>query len=264
MEIFLYILAGASVGFAIGLTGVGGGSLMTPMLLSFGIPPHIAIGTDLWYATVTKAGGVVYHRKMNTIRVRIVLQMAAGSIPASLLTSYVLKNYFPSPEVYSFILTKTLGFMLIVTALAILFKSRLQKQSEKTPPSEPRWYTKNSGVITFAMGLILGVLVTLSSVGAGAFGTAILMTLFPLLPTIHVIGTDLAHAVLLTFTAGLGHFATGNVDLWLLSYLLVGSIPATYAGARMSTRLPEQVIRPLLAITLFILGLVYTINGVGH
>lgn len=257
MDLILYALAGASVGFAIGLTGVGGGSLMTPLLLLFGFPAHIAVGTDLMYAAVTKAGGVYFHHRNNTIRLRIVLLLAAGSVPASLVTIWALKRFFPSPEHYSHILTSSLGVMLIITGAVVLFKQKLQEHAEKEPARWQLWINRHALYLTVIMGVFLGAFVTLSSVGAGAFGAAILLMLYPLLPSIHVIGTDLAHAVPLTLIAGLGHFFLGNVDLLLLGSLLVGSLPAIYVGTRLGSRLPEAVIRPLLASILLLLGTKY-------
>lgn len=258
MDFILYALAGASVGFAVGLTGVGGGSLMTPLLLLFGFPANVAIGTDLVYAAVTKSGGVYFHRRNNTIRWRIVLLLAVGSVPGSLLTIILLKYYFPSPEHYTQLLTNSLGVMLIITAIVVVSKQRLQEHAEKEPARWQLWVNRHALYLTMIMGVFLGVFVTLSSVGAGAFGAAILLLLYPLLPSVHVIGTDLAHAVPLTLIAGLGHFFLGNVDLVLLASLLVGSLPAIYLGTRLGARLPERVIRPLLASVLLILGLKYT------
>lgn len=257
MDILLYILAGASVGLAVGITGVGGGSLMTPLLLLFGFPPHIAIGTDLVYASVTKAAGVVAHKRNNTIRLRVVALLAAGSIPASLITVYILKNYFTSPEHYTTVLTHSLGIMLIVTAVVVFLKQRMQEHAEKRPGRIQSFVSHHAGPLTLLMGVILGALVTLSSVGAGAFGAAILLILYPLLPSIHVIGTDLAHAVPLTLIAGLGHLYLGNVDFYLLGCLLVGSLPAIMLGTKLGAKLPEGVIRPLLAGVLLILGVKY-------
>ncbi len=257
MEFFLYALAGASVGFAIGLTGVGGGSLMTPLLLLFGFPPHVAVGTDLMYAAVTKSGGVILHYRKNTIRLRIVLLLAAGSVPAALITIWALRNFFPSPDHYSHLLSSSLGVMLIITGAVILLKQRLQAHAEKTPTRWQQWVNRHALYLTVSMGVFLGIFVTLSSVGAGAFGAAILLVLYPLLPSVHIIGTDLAHAVPLTLIAGLGHFFLGNVDLVLLGSLLMGSLPAIYFGTKLGSKLPEQVSRPLLASVLLLLGTKY-------
>jgi hypothetical protein len=230
---------------------------MTPLLLLFGFPAHIAIGTDLAYASITKAGGVLVHRKNNTIRMRVVFLLAIGSIPASLITIFVLKNYFSSPEHYTRILTNSLGVMLIITGLVVMLKQRLQQHVEMKPGRLQLWANRNAGPLTVVMGVILGALVTLSSVGAGAFAAAALLLLYPLLPSVHVIGTDLAHAVPLTLIAGLGHIYLGNVDFSLLGSLLIGSLPAIYVGTKLGAKLPEKVIRPLLASVLLVLGVKY-------
>lgn len=257
MEFLYYILAGAGVGFAVGVTGVGGGSLMTPLLLLFGFPAHIAIGTDLLYAAITKGGGVFVHKRQGTVRWKIVANLAAGSIGASLITIMVLKYYFTSPEDYQALLTSCLGVMLVATSLVLLFRKQIQAKHDSGPRSLLGGLSQRATLWTFLMGIVLGALVTLSSVGAGAFGTALLLILYPRMPSIQIVGTDLAHAVPLTLVAGLGHLALGNVDYNLLAALLIGSLPAIYVGTRLATRLPDKVLQPVLASTLFALGIKY-------
>jgi len=255
MDLLFYIMAGAAVGLAIGLTGVGGGSLMTPILLMFGFPPHIAIGTDLLYASITKSGGVLMHHKQKTINWSIMTKLAAGSIPASAITVILLNKYFQDVNEYSQILTTSLGFMLILTALVLIFKRRIQEhQLEKSVPTLVN-FQHHAGLVTILMGIVLGVLVTLSSVGAGAFGTAVLMVLYPSLSSIKIIGTDLSHAVPLTLIAGIGHLFLGHIDFVLLGSLLIGSLPAIYVGTRLGRNLPENVLQPILASALLLLGL---------
>lgn len=255
-EFITYVLAGAGVGFAVGLTGVGGGSLMTPLLILFHFPPHIAIGTDLIYAAGTKASGVVAHARQATVNWEIVLRLGAGSIPASLITIYFLKNVFGSPEDYQHILLTTLGGMLIVTALVILLKPRLTN-SVMLSKRDFSLVKKYQAPITVLMGVLLGIAVTLTSVGAGAFGAAILMTLYPRLSPVTIIGTDIAHAVPLTLIAGLGHMQLGNVDFVLLTCLLIGSVPAIHIGSILSKKLPSHVLQPILASLLLIIGCKY-------
>ena len=175
MELLYFICAGAAVGLAVGLTGVGGGSLMTPFLILFGIPYHVAIGTDLLYAAITKAGGMVTHARQKTIEWRIMGLLALGSIPASLLTTYFLSNVFTDSSGYESILTLSLGIMLVLTSIVIIFRGRLSGDlgHENSRPK------KHSDIIVLFAGLFLGIFVTLSSVGAGAFGAAILMLLYP-------------------------------------------------------------------------------------
>lgn len=250
-----YILSGAGVGLLIGLTGVGGGSLMTPLLILFNIPQHIAIGTDLLYAAVTKASGVASHQKRGNIQWRIVLTMLAGSIPASIAITVLIYFYFDNASDYKHLLTKTLGIMLVVTAIVLMFRKQIQGFSAPHSSTTLNNQLQNSIKLTFFAGIFLGVMVTLSSVGAGAFGTAILMVLFSKLPSMHIIGTDLAHAVPLTFVAGMGHFIVlNNVDFVLLAGLLIGSIPAVSIGTKLGARLPERIMYNLLAVILLILG----------
>jgi len=251
-----YILAGAGVGFAVGLTGVGGGSLMTPLLILFNFPAHIAIGTDLIYAAGTKASGIVAHAKQSTVNWQIVLRLSSGSIPASLMTIYLLKNVFGAPESYQHILLSTLGFMLIATAIVILIKPILNK-SHKVSNEEYSFLKKHQGKITIFVGFMLGICVTLTSVGAGAFGAAVLMLLYPRLSPVTIIGTDIAHAVPLTLIAGLGHMQLGNVDFILLSSLLIGSIPAIHFGSKLSKKLPSRILQPILATILLVIGAKY-------
>lgn len=250
MDFLWYICAGAAVGLAVGITGVGGGSLMTPLLLMFGFPPHIAIGTDLMYAGIAKSTGVVMHAKRGNVNWKIVFAMAAGSIPASLITVWVLSQ-FEKPDHYQEILTGTLGIMLVLTAIVILFRAKLTK-TISLDISE-----NQSTSIIFICGFILGTLVTLTSVGAGALGTAIMMILFPVMRAKNIVGTDLAHAVPLTLVAGTGHIFLGNVDYSLLAALLIGSIPTIYVGTRIATHVPNHVLQPILATALFSFGVKY-------
>lgn len=256
MEIVLYILAGGAVGLAIGMTGVGGGSLMTPLLILFGFPYHIAIGTDLLYAAVTKSGGVLAHRRQQSINWRLVTLLAAGSIPASILTTLLLNQVFVNADQYKPVLTTALGVMLILTSLVLLFRRKLESSSHEHPGPVTHWSQQHSQVITVSAGILLGVFVTLSSVGAGAFCAALLLVLYPRLPALHVVGTDIAHAVPLTFVAGMGHLLLlGNVDFKLLACLLVGSLPAIHYGSRLGAKLPNRIMHPLLASLLMILGI---------
>lgn len=257
MEMPFLILTGALIGLIVGITGVGGGALMTPALMLFGYPAHIAIGTDLWFAAITKSSGMVAHQKKGHINWKIAINLAAGSIPAAIFTGLLLAFIFGSAENYSGILKSSLGFMLIATSLVLLSKNRLSKR-----------YAGNNGqqgdANHFSMklwlaGAILGVLVTLSSVGAGAIGTAVLMILFPYLLPKEIVGTDIAHAVPLTFIAGAIHLYLGNVDFALLAALLVGSLPAIHVGTAIASKLPNRMLHPVLASLLMILGMRYAL-----
>lgn len=260
MDIVLTIFAGASVGLAIGITGVGGGSLMTPILLLFGFPLHIAVGTDLLYAAVTKSGGAVLHARQQSIEWRLVLLLAAGSVPAALLTILALGLLFDSPEQYRQLITTTLGIMLIVTATILAFRvSFLRNRPVTTTCSDLKVQSNpTSDVLTFLMGIGLGVTVTLSSVGAAAIATAVLLLLYPRLSALQIVGTNMVHAVPLTLVAGLGHFYLGNVDLFLLLCLLVGSLPAIYVGTKVAVFMPDKILQPMLAVVLLAVGIRYT------
>jgi uncharacterized membrane protein YfcA len=257
MEILFLISAGALVGLIVGITGVGGGALMTPVLLLFGFPPHIAIGTDLWFAAITKSGGMYAHHKKGHVNWRIAINMAAGSLPAAAITGLCLAYWFGTAENYASLLTTALGFMLILTSTVLLLKNKLTKLFVLNKPS------KNHDIVfsykLLLVGAILGILVTLSSVGAGAIGTAVLMITFPFLLPKVIVGTDIAHAVPLTFIAGLVHLYLGNVDFMLLAALLVGSLPAIYFGTALSSRIPSKILQPVLASLLMLLGMKYAI-----
>lgn len=255
-DLLIYIFSGAGVGFLIGLTGVGGGSLMTPLLILFNIPYAVAIGTDLLYASITKAGGVVMHHRQKNINWKVVSTLAAGSIPASIFTTLVLKRLFGEDSGYQSVLTTALGVMLIITALVLLFKTRIQAYARQHQQMDADSLHRHHRITTFICGIMLGICVTLSSVGAGAFGTAVLMMIYTRLAPREIIGTDLAHAVPLTFIAGMSHFLVlGNVDFVLLAGLLLGSIPAVYLGTRAGSHLPEKLMYNLLATILILLGI---------
>lgn len=266
---FEFILAGMLVGFCVGITGVGGGSLMTPILIGlFMIEPHIAIGTDLLYAAISKFCGSMVHAKKLNIVWPIVLWLAVGSIPASFGTAWVLEHYLSQSTHYKAVLTMVLGFMLTLTGVSIIFRTRIEKffnkfrNKENTQTENEQLAVQNKRTYIVIMGIILGVFVTLSSVGAGAFGIMALVIMFPNLPMIRIIGSDVVHAVLLTLVAGLGHMSAGNVDFVLLMWLLVGSIPAIIIGTLISSRMPERLIRKILGITLFALGVNFMVHPV--
>ncbi len=270
-----FILAGFLVGFCVGVTGVGGGSLMTPILISlFRIEPHIAIGTDLIYAAISKFCGSLVHAKKMNIVWPIVIWLAVGSIPASFATHWVLDNFLSQSTHYKAVLTMVLGFMLTLTGVSIVFRSSIEKffnryrsqeqldMSADLSRSQFAEQAKQKRFLIIFMGIVLGVFVTLSSVGAGAFGIMALVLMFPNLPMIRIIGSDVVHAVLLTLVAGLGYMSGGNVDFALLGWLLCGSIPAIIVGTLVSSRLPEKIIRKILGLTLCVIGINFMINPV--
>ncbi len=254
----IHIASGALVGLIIGLTGVGGGSLMTPILvLGFGIAPVIAVGTDLLYAALTKCSGIYFHHKNRTIDWKIVCLLGSGSIPCSLITLSVLDHFKETGFNYDEIIMVTLGIMLILTSFIILLKNKLLNFIHSNHPDclLVNFVRSFRPQITVLCGCLLGCIVTLSSVGAGAIGSAILFLLYPRKSSIAIVGTDIAHAVPLTAIAGLGHLHFGSVDFDLLLGLLIGGIPAIYLGSLIGKRLPDNILRPLIALLLLAMGI---------
>lgn len=251
-----YTISGLVVGFVVGLTGVGGGSLMTPLLiLLFGVNPAVAVGTDLLYASVTKAGGAWVHARRGHVDWQTVRRLATGSVPGALLTVLALRAISPDSEAFSQVITTTLGVALLLSAVALLLRGRLQDVAQVYGEQLTAWKRRWIVPATVGTGVALGVLVTVSSVGAGALGGAALLFLFPWAPVSRIVGTDIAHAVPLTLVAGLGHLHLGTVDLGLLGGLLLGSLPGIWLGSHASARVPEGVLRPLLATMLALIGI---------
>jgi len=248
-----YTLTGFFVGLIVGVTGVGGGSLMTPLLvLLFGVAPVTAVGTDLLFAALTKAGGAWAHARRGNVDWRIVGWLAAGSVPASAVTLVLLHLFVPHPDRLSAIVSAGLGIALILTACALVFREKLHAWAARRAPAGIDG--RSTSRQTFVVGAILGVLVTVSSVGAGALGVTALFFLYPGLAAARIVGTDIAHAVPLTLVAGLGHAAAGAVDWQLLVALLTGSLPGIWLGSSLSQKIPERVLRTALAAMLLLIG----------
>jgi uncharacterized protein len=242
-------LSGFFVGAIVGLTGVGGGSLMTPLLvLLFGIHPATAVGTDLLHAAVTKAGGTYVHARKGRVDWRITRLLAAGSLPAAVLTLLSL-HYLTDGLGGSRIITVTLGVALLLTAASLTWRTRLRRFSKAHDPEIPR-----HPAFTIVTGALLGFVVSISSVGAGALGVTALLLIYPRLPAGRIVGSDVAHAVPLTLVAGLGHWVYGSVDFRLLAFLLIGSLPGIYIGSHFAGRIPETILRFLLAAMLVLAG----------
>ena len=247
-----YAVSGLMVGALVGLTGVGGGSLMTPLLvLLFGFHPSTAVGTDLLYASATKTVGSAVHGANKTIDWRIVGWMALGSIPATLVTVaalYVMRLHGDSTAK---LISTVLGFALLTTAAALLVRKPLfDFAARRSLQFGPRATT----ILTVILGAALGALITLSSVGAGAIGVTVLVFLYPKLPAARIVGSDIAHAVPLTLIAGVGHWALGSVNFALLGSLMVGSIPGVILGSQLTARIPEAALRPIIALVLILVG----------
>jgi uncharacterized membrane protein YfcA len=249
---FGYIFSGFVVGLLVGLTGVGGGSLMTPMLvLLFHIKPAVAVGTDLLYASVTKTAGIFAHGKLGNIDWRIVKLLAVGSIPASVLTTFYLKGLDIASDDAVNTIKFWLGVALLLTSVSVLFRNQLIQFSKIHGWIKTSW----TAPLTIILGLVLGVLVTLTSVGAGALGVTALFIIYPRASINRIVGTDIAHAVPLTLAAGLGHASLGTVDYKLLGILLIGSIPGIWIGSHLSSKIAEHWVRYTLALILIFVGL---------
>ena len=248
-----YSVAGFAVGTIVGLTGVGGGSLMTPLLvLGFGVAPVTAVGTDLLFASATKAGGVVSHGLQGHIDWKIAALLAAGSVPAALAATALLALLPPAGPGTRAVVSVSLGVMLVLTALALAFRKSLYAWASSR--RERRGPARRPTAATIALGAVLGAAVTLSSVGAGAIGVTALMLLFPALAATRIVGTDVAHAVPITLVAGLGHAALGHVDVPLLLSLLAGSLPGIFLGSHLAARLPERALRGSIAAVMLFAG----------
>jgi len=240
---------------------------MTPLLVFlFGFAPKTAVGTDLLFASITKGVGVFFHHgKHRSVEWKIVMQLSLGSIPAAMVVIYLLENVIKKDESVTALISMTLGVALILTSVSLFVRNRLiaaRQQSHESAVQRithterfGRWQTP----ITVFTGLVLGVLVTLSSVGAGALGTVALFFLYPRLATVRIVGTDLAHAIPLTAVAGLGHLHMGNVDFNLLGSLLIGSLPGIYLGSHLSAKIPEKILRPILATLLLLIGIKFVL-----
>jgi uncharacterized protein len=248
----LYSLSGFFVGLLVGQTGMGGGALMTPLLiLVFGLHPATAVGTDLLYASMTKTAGTLVHGLNQTVRWRIVALLAAGSVPATALTLLVISKVELSGSVASGVISGVLGVLLLLTSLSLFFRRQfLVFAGSRLLAIEP----KQTTLVTVMTGAVLGVLVTISSVGAGALGVTALLLLYPRLPMAIIVGSDITHAVPLTLVAGIGHWVLGSVDWPLLTSLLTGSVPGIILGSYISAHVPDAVLRPILATTLMVVG----------
>ncbi|MEX1167833.1 MAG: sulfite exporter TauE/SafE family protein [Hydrogenophaga sp.] len=251
------VFAGFFVGFIVGLTGVGGGSLMTPILIFFfGVKPYLAVGTDLLFAAITKGGGTLSLARQRLVPWRVVGQLSAGSLPAALLTLAFLHHVGPASASVQSLMTHTLGIALLLTAAAMFFKAVRGKQlphnlanQELSQATRARHWS-----LPVLFGAMIGVLVTLTSVGAGAIGVSVLLLLFPLLPLPRIVAADIAYAVPLTLVAGLGHASLGSVDWPLLGKLLLGSLPGIWLGTRLMRHTPERLVRSLLSLLLAYAG----------
>lgn len=242
------VLSGFLVGLLVGQTGTGGGALMTPLLvLLFGVHPAAAVGTDLLYASATKSVGTLVHGAHRTVDWRIVRLLASGSVPGTVLTLLVLSQFNLNSRAAGTLISVMLGVLLLLTALSLVFRRQF------VGVMAPRMEVLRPGQVTHctvAVGVLLGVLVTVTSIGAGALGVTALLLLYPRLPMASIVGSDIAHAVPLTLVAGLGHWWMGSTDWSMVMWLLAGSIPGIVLGSYLAVRVPDRVLRPILAATL--------------
>lgn len=248
----LYSLSGFAVGALVGMTGVGGGSLMTPLLiLLFGVHPATAVGTDLLYAAATKTGGSLVHGFARSIDWRVVRRLATGSVPATVVTLAVLSHFNLSGDAARNLITLVLSVALFATAFVLVFGGAIVAAYRARVVE---LNSQRTAVNTILVGMVLGVLVSISSVGAGAIGVIALIMLYPQLPMARIVGSDIAHAVPLTLIAGTGHWMMGSVDWHIMGSLLAGSLPGIFVGSYFAIRIPERALRLVLATTLFVVA----------
>lgn len=247
-----YSLLGGVVGLLVGMTGVGGGSLLTPILVFlFGVSPVLAVGTDLAFSSITKAFGLAAHHAQQTVNWRIVRFLAIGSLPAAIVTLLLIGKHIHANDALNAWIKTGVGFALLLTSVTIFLRLspwwNVRARVEISPGIQ--------ATATVICGALLGFLVTLTSVGAGAIGAVILTFLYPRLSTVGIAGTDIVHAFLLTTVGAIGYWQFGGVDTKLLVSLLVGSVPAIVIGSYIGKRLPDRLTKPLLASVLFAAGL---------
>jgi uncharacterized membrane protein YfcA len=250
---WLYVASGFGVGLLVGITGVGGGSLMTPlMILFFGIHPVAAVGTDLIYACITKTGGSLVYAFNRTVDWGIVRFLALGSLPAAVATLILLHYLGPTSAASNAIVTKVLGVALVLTVLSLLFRKQLLAFYGDRAANLDATTLATYTVVT---GVVLGALVTLSSVGASALGVTALIILYPALPIIRITGSGIVHAVPLTLVAGVGHLMEGSINVPVLESLLIGSLPGILLGSMLAPRMSDEILRLALAGTLSLVAL---------
>jgi uncharacterized membrane protein YfcA len=249
-------LAAFAVGAVVGMTGVGGGALMMPILvLLFGVAPGVAVGTDLLFAAITKTAGAAIHGSRGTVDWQVCRRLALGSLPAAALTGWFIHRMQQGAYQVDRLILHALGAMLLVTAVGLLAKGRLHQLGRRLRLADVTRFRRLQPLLTVLAGVVLGVVVTLTSVGAGALGAVMLLYLYPLrLTPARLVGTDLVHAIPLAAVAGASHWLLGNVDWALLGWMLLGSVPGVLLGAHWATRAPDGALRPILALLLVVAG----------
>ena len=244
-----YVISGFAVGLLVGMTGVGGGSLMTPLLtMLFGVPPSVAVGTDLAFAAITKSAGTFTHRLRGTIKWEVVRLLCIGALPAAVLATLALKYFGALDHAINEVIRYSIACSVLLTVVALLFKGKMLAWINARP--ERQLHGAVLGAATIAAGALLGTLVTVSSLGAGAIGATLLVMLYPRMSAAEVAGTDIAYAVPLTAIAAFGHWWLGSINWALLAMLLIGSVPGITLGSWAARAVPERFLRGLLAMTL--------------
>jgi len=244
-----YIVSGFAVCLLVGMTGVGGGSLMTPLLtLLFGVSPSVAVGTDLAFASITKTAGTFTHRLRGTVRWDVVRHLCMGALPAAVLATIALKIFGGLTKEIGQIIRYSIAGSVLLTVVALLFKSKMMTWINAHP--EKQLQGRKLMIATIGAGALLGTLVTVSSIGAGAIGATLLVMLYPRMSAAEVAGTDIAYAVPLTAIAAFGHWWLGSINWELLFSLLLGSVPGITLGSWVARSVPEKFLRALLAMTL--------------
>jgi len=272
---FRFSLVGLLIGVLVGLTGMGGGSLLAPILiLVFRVPPVWAVGTDVAYSTVTKALGSIVHIRQKHVNFKIALWLACGSVPATLLSftlvQYIRKHY---ASLINGVILHAIGFTLILVAVLLVVKPFLMRRLEKrrleaqkqvalagendepsSMPDTSRWEKRYRPLVTALIGAFVGFLVGLTSVGSGTLIIVSLAFLFPRLTAKELVGTDIFQAFMLLAAAAIAYFTAGTINWHIAGLLLIGSLPGVLIGSRLSKYIPEQYMRPVLATVLVISG----------
>lgn len=251
----LYSFSGFFVGMLVGITGVGGGSLMTPLLvLLFGVHPATAVGTDLLYAAITKTAGTAVHGIHGRVNWKVVSLLASGSVPAALAMLWIMAGVNRESPAVAHAITLSLGCLLLLTALMLIFRGQILDAIRKWRGERGTLSARSIALFTVVLGLVLGILVTMTSVGAGALGVTVLLVLYPQTDVREIVGSDIVHAVPLTLIGGMGYWFIGEINWTMLFALLVGSIPGIVAGSLLAPRLHERSVRIILAVTLAIVA----------
>jgi uncharacterized membrane protein YfcA len=253
---FVNLVAGFTVGAAVGMTGVGGGALMTPILvLLFGFAPSTAVGTDLWFAAITKVFGGALHNHNGSVDWQVIRRLSLGSVPAAVAT-LVWMDLTNHGQTHNSTIIHALGGVLLLTAVGMLARKKIQALAVGLRTKRAAMFIRAQPILTVMAGVVLGIIVPLTSVGAGALGTVMLLYLYPLrMNPRRLAGTDIVHAIPLAIISGIGHLLMGNVDGRLLLNLLAGSIPGILLATLLARKSPDIVLRSIIAVLLVAVSL---------